>query len=227
MSNQQPFVGKGTVFYRMNEATQTWQAISRIMSIEGLDSTQDTVDVTTLDSEGGYREHIGGLRDAGTLSLPMAFRKDTSTQMRTDFEADSLVRYKMILPDLSVFEFMGKVVGLSVAVPLEDKVTANASIKISGKPDFFGVDNVVSVASITEKTVLNGTQLADIGLPETVSVTLSDDSTETLSVQWDVGTPMYDGGSAGVYNFKGELVLIEGVVNLQGKQATCKVTVGS
>ena len=53
MSNQQPFVGKGTVFYRMNDATQSWEAISRIMSIEGLDSTQDTVDVTTLDSEGG------------------------------------------------------------------------------------------------------------------------------------------------------------------------------
>ena len=227
MSNQQPFVGKGTVFYRMNDTTQTWEAISRIMSIEGLDSTQDTVDVTTLDSEGGYREHIGGLRDAGTLSLPMAFRKDTYTQMRADFEADDLVKYRMVLPDLSIFEFMGKVVGLSVAVPLEDKVTATASIKISGKPDFFGVDNVVSVASVDDKTVPNGTQLAEIGLPETVSVTLSDDSTETLSVQWDVGTPMYDGGSAGVYNFKGELVLIEGVVNLQRKQATCKVTVGS
>lgn len=227
MSNQQPFVGKGTVFYRWNAANQTWVSISRIMSIEGLDSTQDTVDVTTLDSEGGYREHIGGLRDAGTLSLPMAFRKDTYTQMRTDFEADSLVKYKMILPDLSVFEFMGKVVGLSVAVPLEDKVTATASIKISGKPDFFGVDNVVSVASVVDKSVPNGTQLAGIGLPETVSVTLSDDSTETLSVQWDNGTPMYNGDLAGVYNFKGTLVLIDGVVNLHGKQATCKVTVNS
>ncbi len=226
MSNQ-VFVGKGTQFLRWNSSTSTYEAISKVMSIDGLDSTQDTVDITTLDSEGGYREFIGGLRDAGTLSLPMAFQKENYSLLRADFEAEEFVKYQIILPDLSVFEFNGKVTGLSVAVPLEDKVSANATIKISGKPQFFGVDNIESVAVISDITVINGTQLADIGLPDTVQVTLSDETTENLDVIWNAGTPIYDGGSAGVYNFIGTIKLEDGIVNLDGRTAKCKVTVGS
>lgn len=226
MSNQ-VFVGKGTQFLRWNSSTSTYEALSRVMSIDGLDSTQDTVDITTLDSEGGYREFIGGLRDAGTLSLPMAFQKENYSLLRADFEAEEFVKYQIILPDLSVFEFNGKVTGLSVAVPLEDKVSANATIKISGKPKFFGVDNIESVAVIPDITVLDSSQLAEIGLPSSIVVTLTDETTETLDVTWNAGIPMFNGYEVGVYNFVGTIKLEDGIVNLNGKTAKCKVTVGS
>ena len=40
-----------------------------LTSINGLELSADTIDVTTLDSDGGYREFIGGFKDAGEVSL--------------------------------------------------------------------------------------------------------------------------------------------------------------
>lgn len=54
---------------------------------------------------------------------------------------------------------------------------------------------------------------------------LDDESTVTLSVSWDEGTPLYDVNTAGTYIFTGILATKEGVANTDGLKAAVSVTV--
>ena len=76
--------GVGTSFRRWNGSS--WENIAEINSITGPNKSRDTIDVTSLDSTGGYREFIGGFRDGGSVTLPMNFTRDTYDTMNTDFD---------------------------------------------------------------------------------------------------------------------------------------------
>ena len=131
MSNA--IAGVGTKFRRWDGAN--WDDIAEINSITGPGKTRDTIDVTSLDSTGGYREFIGGFRDGGTVTLPMNFTRSTYEVMNTDFESDVLQNYEILLPDTEAtsFEFEGLVTELGLGIPADDKVSADVTIKISGQ----------------------------------------------------------------------------------------------
>jgi len=125
--------GMGTQFRRWNSATGLWEKIALITKIVGPDSKRDTQDATALDTVGGYRTFIGGLRDGGNVKLSMQFSRDTYEVMRADFEDDDLKNYEIALPDndQTSMEFMGLVTELPLSVD-EKIITADVTIKISG-----------------------------------------------------------------------------------------------
>lgn len=125
--------GVGTKFYRWNGSS--WDALAEVNSISGPGKTRDFIDVTSLDSTGGYREFIGGFRDGGNISLNMNFTRATYDKMNDDFESDEAQHYEVVLPDdeNTSFEFRGLVTELPLEVPADDKITANVTIKIDGK----------------------------------------------------------------------------------------------
>ncbi len=127
--------GVGTKFRRWNTSTAQWVDLAEISSISGPSMTRDFIDVTSLDSIGGYREFIAGFRDSGTVSLTMNFTRTTYDLMKADFENDEAQNYEIILPDkdLTSFEFEGLVTELPLEIPTDDKVTANVTIKIVGQ----------------------------------------------------------------------------------------------
>lgn len=131
MSNA--IAGVGTKFRRWSGSN--WVDIAEINSIDGPSKSRDTIDVTSLDSTGGYREFIGGFRDGGTVTLPMNFTRATYDVMNNDFESNVLQNYEIFLPDLegTSFEFEGLVSELGMSVPTDDKVTADVTIKVSGQ----------------------------------------------------------------------------------------------
>lgn len=122
--------GVGTVFNRWGGSE--WSALSEINSISGPSMTKDTIDVTSLDSTGGYREFITGFRDAGTLQLTMNFVRATYDLMKTDFDSDSAGNYELILPDGTSLEFEGLVTELPMEISPDDKITVSATIKLTG-----------------------------------------------------------------------------------------------
>ena len=126
--------GKGTLFRRWNTGTGAWVNIAEINTITGPGMTRDTIDVTSLDSIGGYREFIGGFRDGGTIALAMNFTRAEYEQMKTDFESDVLQSYEIVLPDAenTTLEFVGLVTEAPLTIPPDDKITADITIKISG-----------------------------------------------------------------------------------------------
>lgn len=131
MSNA--IAGVGTVFQRWNGAA--WDKLAEINSISGPTKTRDFIDVTSLDSVGGYREFIAGFRDGGTVTLNMNFTRATYDLMNADFEDEESQFYEIVLPDAdeTSFEFLGLVTELPLEITTDDKVTANVTIKVNGK----------------------------------------------------------------------------------------------
>jgi predicted secreted protein len=125
--------GVGTLFRRWSGAA--WVNIAEINSITGPGMTRDTIDVTSLDSTGGYREFITGFRNPGTLSLSMNFTRSTFDTMQADFESDTAQNYEIVLPDAenTSLEFEGLVTEIPLTIPPDDKVTVDVVIQISGQ----------------------------------------------------------------------------------------------
>jgi predicted secreted protein len=127
--------GVGTKFRRWNPTTEDWEDMAEITNVDGPNKSRDVIDVTSLDSTGGYREFIGGFRDGGTVTLPMNFTRDTYDRMNEDYESNDLANYEIILPDAeeTTLEFQGLVTELGLGIPNDDKISSDVSIKVSGK----------------------------------------------------------------------------------------------
>lgn len=129
------FSGVGTIFGRAASQAGPFTALAEINSIGGPDKSRSTIDTTSLDTDEGYRTFIAGFRDSGQITLAMNFSRASYELLDDDFESDDLAWYQIALPDSesTKLTFQGLVVNLSAAVPMDDKVTADATIKISGK----------------------------------------------------------------------------------------------
>jgi predicted secreted protein len=131
------FSGVGTTFGRAETtgtSDPTFVNIAEINSLDGPNKTRSTIDVTSIDSDEGYREFIASFRDAGEVVLGMNFTAAGYEGMNDDFESDESREYRITLPNTegTVFEFDCYVTALGMSVPLDDKVTASATLKITG-----------------------------------------------------------------------------------------------
>lgn len=125
--------GKGTIFRRL--VNSVYEDIADINSISGPSMSRETIDVTSLDSSGSYREFIGSLRDGGEVSLEMNFTRDTFDTLFADFGSDTLGDYEILLPDdeNTSINFTALVTSLPLDIPLDDKITCSVTLKISGE----------------------------------------------------------------------------------------------
>ena len=126
--------GVGTKFQRWNTTSHAWESLAEVNSITGPNKTRAFIDVTSLDSTGGYREFITGFRDAGTIALKMNFTRSSYDKMNVDFESALAQNYQILLPDTehTALEFEGLVTELPLTIPTDDKMTADVTIKITG-----------------------------------------------------------------------------------------------
>ena len=126
--------GVGTLFRRWSGTA--WVNIAEITQISGPGKTRETIDVTSLDSTGGYREFIAGFRDAGNIQLTMNFSRSTYELMNDDFESDEVQNYEIVLPDgeTTSLEFEGLVTELPLEIVGDDKITNTVTIKVTGQP---------------------------------------------------------------------------------------------
>ena len=126
--------GVGTVLYRSTTMQGTYAAVAEVPNIAGPNKSRETIDVTDLDSTGGYREFITGFRDGGEMTFDMHFTQAGYQLMNDDFEQESLRYFKIVLPntDQTIFSFAAMIVNLGMQIPQDDKVIAPVSLKISG-----------------------------------------------------------------------------------------------
>src|ERR1700752_1169348 len=108
-------------------------AIAGLNSISGLEMSADTIDTTTLDTQGGYRTFTGSFKDGGEVGISGFFEKTHAT-MLADFEIGTASALTISFPDTSAWGFSGVVTGFQTGAELEDLVSFEATIKVSGKP---------------------------------------------------------------------------------------------
>ena len=114
-------------------------AVAGLTSIGGLEVSADTIDVTTLDSVDGYREYIGGLKDAGEVAISGFFdQTDTTGQqaLLTALESGAETAMSIVFPEAIgyTWSFNAIVTKFATGAELEDAVTFESTLKVSGKP---------------------------------------------------------------------------------------------
>lgn len=121
--------GVGAVFKRAAVA------LTEVNTINGFNKSRDTIDVTTLDSVGGYREFIGGFRDGGEVVLDMNWTRAGYDLLNTDFETNASQSFTIVMPDTgnTEFAFDGWVTNITQTVPTDEKVSMSVTIKIDGQ----------------------------------------------------------------------------------------------
>ena len=125
-------IGMGTKFQR-EDGAGSFEDVAEVYGISGPNMSRETVEVTHYGSEGGYREHIGGLREPGTVSFTLNFVKSTYESMKADFEEDNNKTYRIVLPnDEMTLEFDAMVTELPLEIPEGDRITAEITMQISG-----------------------------------------------------------------------------------------------
>jgi len=125
--------GVGTTFERWSGSA--WQFIAEINAIEGPTMNKENIEVTALDTDGGYDEFITGFMEGGTLTLNMNFTRSEYELMKQDFEIDVARDYRITLPDDedTTLEFEGLVIEIPLTMEAEDKLTVDVTIQVTGE----------------------------------------------------------------------------------------------
>lgn len=128
--------GVGTVLKRGDGASsESFVALSEVNEINGPSMDREQIEVTSLDSTGGYREYIGGFRDGGEVVLNMNWTRDNFITLVGDFEDDDETNFQIVFPDdgETTLDFAGLVTSVPVTIPTDDKITMNVTIKVTGQ----------------------------------------------------------------------------------------------
>lgn len=112
--------------------------IAELTSIGGLKLSADTIDITSLDSTGGYRQFIGGFKDGGEIALKGWFNPGDLGQnaVYTAFINGTTDSYTILFPSAlgASWVFSGVITAFETSADLQDAVTFDATIKVSGQP---------------------------------------------------------------------------------------------
>jgi predicted secreted protein len=145
----QASIGHSNLFQIHNTAVSpaVWTTIAEVGNITPPSFARDAQDATHTESTEGWREFIPGLKDAGELSCELNLVPDSDTMdlILDQFDSDSLTEVRILFadgtqtgpsPTCSRFTCFGIVTGFPLQAPMDDKMTATVTIKISGKPTF-------------------------------------------------------------------------------------------
>lgn len=128
--------GFGTTFSYLSTDPSTYTALAEVVAVTPPQWTRETVDVTHMGSDDAYREYIGTLFDGGEVTLTLNYLEAGMTLLQTLIGAGTET-FKITLPGSSTIVFMG--IPTSVApseIVIDDKVTVELTIKVTGKPTF-------------------------------------------------------------------------------------------
>lgn len=117
--------------------------IANLTSIDGVSVSSDTIETTNLSTDGGYRTFVTSLKDAGEVSISGHFEYDDHNQLLTDFESGATDVYTIEFPDTGVtngtqWTFSAVITAFGTSVELEDLISFEATLKVSGKPSLIG-----------------------------------------------------------------------------------------
>ncbi|ADU32068.1 Ig-like domain-containing protein [Evansella cellulosilytica] len=161
---------------------------------------------TELDTIFFPQEVEVSLNDGSKKTIPVQWDKEN-----TSFDKNSPGEY-VFNGELDLPENISNPNNLmaSITIVLEDEVSPL---------------EVIQVSDLNDIVVDLGTSVGELPLPSTVEVLLSDESVNTVPVEWDNGTPSYDGENEGEYIFTGELLISDVALNPQNLASRVKVTV--
>lgn len=114
------------------------KTVGALKSISGIEVSADATDVTDLGNQDGYREKLPGLKDAGEVSASGYMDGDDEGQAEclSLLNSGEVVDCEIVFPAKigKTWSFKAGVTKFSTSADLEDAVTFDISLAVSGKP---------------------------------------------------------------------------------------------
>jgi len=117
--------------------SESFTTIAEVGDIDGPSVEVNAIDVTSHSSANAMKEFVAGLIDPGEISFPINFlptetTHDDSDGLWADMIARTLRNFEMVFPDTSECAFAALVTAMSLKEPVDDKLSADVTLKISG-----------------------------------------------------------------------------------------------
>ncbi|MBX7237671.1 MAG: hypothetical protein K1X65_25065 [Caldilineales bacterium] len=117
-------------------------AIAQVRDIDGPALDSNIIEATSHDDTDGYNTFVQGLKDAGEISLSIAYdpagvtHKNASGGLLYEYEQGSISAYTLVFPDagLTEWDFNALVKSFKPTAPVDGLLTADVTLKISGAP---------------------------------------------------------------------------------------------
>jgi len=105
---------------------------AEVISVDGPDLSREPIDTTHMTTTDGRMTYIpSDLIDGGTLSVEIAYVPATAPPISGAAETVTVT-----YPDSSSAAFSGFLTSFSSSIPIDDRMTASAEIKVSGDVTF-------------------------------------------------------------------------------------------
>ena len=118
------------------DGTEAFTTIAEVTNISGPEFQLETIEATHMESTDGFREYLASLRDSGEVSFDLNFLPGNANQkgLTDDLVAGVRRNFKIIWTDAAStpFEFAGFVTSFSANAQIDDKLSASATIKVTG-----------------------------------------------------------------------------------------------
>jgi predicted secreted protein len=132
--------GVGATLSMGNGASpEVFTAVAGIVNLSGPELSVEELEATSLDSTGGYKEYIPGMKDGGAVSFTMHFSNDAQQRsLRGKLGAATTANFRVTLPTSPVctINFAANLTSWSQATEANAPMTADVNLKISGAPVF-------------------------------------------------------------------------------------------
>lgn len=120
--------------------------VGALSSVSGIDASADEVEVTDMGNTDGYREYLPGFKDGGEVSLSGYMDGEDAGQARLYelMESGDVVDCKIQFPAKigKTWSFKAGVTKFTTSADVDDAITFEATLKVSGKPTLAATSSV-------------------------------------------------------------------------------------
>jgi hypothetical protein len=142
-------IGHGTLFqiFDTGQSPDAWVTVAEVTNVTPPALARDAVEATHTESPEGWHEFIPGLKDGGQVSIDLNFipgGPGTALLLST-FDLAAALQARVMFPDgdplaspitATVWTFTAICTGFAPEAPVDGKMAATATFKITGKPTF-------------------------------------------------------------------------------------------
>ncbi len=116
---------------------EVFTAIGKVATWSGPELTKEEVDDTTLDSAGGFKEFLSGLKDPGqvTFTVHRSVNDQNQEQIITDMTGSVGRNWRLTWVSLSpnwIADFSAEVFGITPSADPNAPITMDVTLRISG-----------------------------------------------------------------------------------------------
>lgn len=120
---------------KFTPAGGTQVVVGKLTSVGEIAPEAEEVDITTLESTGGYREYMQGFRDSGELEITGFHDANDAgqTALRTAFASGASGAFEVKFPDDTAVTFSGFIKSHTIgSAEVDGAIGFGAAIRISG-----------------------------------------------------------------------------------------------